>query len=256
MEGKMKNKSIFIIITIFVFTFLQLKSQDNSSFLGKRVSLNFSGTVSPAWMNPSLFSDNKDKIKLYAFNFDICPNVEVIIWKEGSVGVVYHWYKTKFSYSQNIWIPDDNLSGTGKTIFLDITPEISVQGFGIYYKQYLSDISFNYSRASVGNVRAPIGTYMRFQYDNFSYSTKNEENIGTLKGNLNAAKIEIGHDYIFFDKIRFSTGLYVGATFCKISKDGFLEELNFEETIKRHINNRLFFHYLAGASVSIGFFIF
>ena len=259
---KIKKLKICLLAICCVCSFSQLKSQDNISFLGKRVSLNFSGTVSPALANPSIFTDETNKTKAYFFNFDICPNVEAIVWKEGSVGAVYHWYKTKYTFHNWIYLYTDPLTGMSYHANINETSEIKVQGFGIYYKQYLPAIFFgdmSSEHAPIGEVRAPIGTYMRFQYDNYSYLSKMENKYinATLKGNINAAKIEIGRDYVFFDKIRFSTGMSVGAMFCKISREEFgIENFTNEEKMKRYINNRLFFQYLVGASVSVGFFVF
>jgi len=237
----MKNK-IFVIILLLVFivSFTNLKAQENSSFLGKRVLFNFSTTISPSWFSPTFFFKNET---IFTFNFDICPNVEVIVWQKGTVGAVYHWHKTRYN------------SGYSKIINNGYSPirlELNVQGFGIYYKQYI--------RAN--NSRAPIGTYFRFQLDDFICSTKMLDK-ESLKHNLVAAKIEIGHDYLFWDKLRLSTGLSFGLPFSKfyifydipyIEENSKKEQI--EQNYKDHINKRLLRHYIFGASISIGFLAF
>jgi hypothetical protein len=250
----MKINKLIVVLGLFLVFNSGLQAQ-NGSFMGRRVLFNLTTNFSPAWGNPNFFENSDHWGKYYAFNFDLSPGIELIAWKKGTVGVNYHWFKTKFDYpknqSQNEW--DDLLPFLSNNA---IEANLNVHGFGIYYKQYIGK-----------KARAPIGTYWRFQLDGFFYSTPALQGIG----NLFAFKAEFGRDFLFFDRLRVSAGFSLGIPFCA------WKELNYNysgnnpflllarisgsyydnsATMGDYVNARLFGHYYIGFVLSVGVLAF
>jgi hypothetical protein len=218
-------------------------AQGNGSFMGRRMLFNFAVNFSPAWGNPNFFNNSSHWQKYYAFNYDISPGMEVIAWKKGTVGAVYHWFKTKFDYPLDVNSLND---------YSIMVAPLNVHGIGIYYKQYIGR-----------KARAPIGAYWRFQLDGFFYSAH------ALTGNLFAFKTEFGHDFLFFDRLHVSTGFSFGLPFCRLRYANYGNDSSFpffmrvmnifnEEsgTLNDYANARLSGHYCIGFVLSIGLLTF
>jgi hypothetical protein len=243
----MKINRLIIVLGLFLVLSGALQAQ-NSSFMGRRVLFNLTTNFSPAWGNPNFFDNSNYWEKYYAFNFDFSPGVELIAWKKGTVGANYHWFKTKFDYPdrfQNRWSS------------IAAVADLNVHGFGIYYKQYIGK-----------KARAPIGTYWRFQFDGFFYSAPALQ----VSGNLFAFKAEFGHDFLFFDRLRVSTGISFGIPFCSWTKldynysgsnpflimAGGLSSAFGDDSATQndYVNARLFGHYYIGFILSVGVLAF
>jgi hypothetical protein len=241
----MKINKLAIALGLFLGVCGSSWAQSNGSFLGRRVLFNFTTNFSPAWGNPNFFDNSDHWQRYYAFNFDISPGVEVIAWKKGTVGAVYHWFKTKFDYPEYL----NSFEG-----YSPVEAPLNVHGFGIYYKQYIGRKS-----------RAPIGTYWRFQLDGFFYSAQASSSV---TGNLFAFKAEFGHDFLFFDRLRVSAGFSFGLPFCRWRYMnygqgssprylGFLGVFDDDSgALNDYVNARLLGHYYIGFVLSIGILAF
>lgn len=236
----MKKRVLFFsIVILFGITTLQAQ---NGSFMGKRVIFNMGASFSPAWFKPGVFYDEtNDKCPWYSFNYTLSPNIEIIAWRLGTVGVNYHYFKTKYYYYEKtpdiIWLDSDS---EGKRL-----TDLIVHGFGVNYKQYFT------SRA-----RAPMGTFIKFQLDGFFFEHPRSFEEPTLidKSNLFAFKLEFGHDFLFFNRLRFSTGLSLGIPFGGYNAffSTFLGDVSAEDYAK----NRILGHYWLGFTVNVGFLAF
>ena len=235
----MKKQGLILLCIIVLFGTSLLQAQ---GFMGKRVIFNMGASLSPAWLNPSALNENPDRIMWHAFNYTLSPNIEVIAWKLGTVGASYHFFKTKYIYYEETDIISlDPISDFGALA------DLTSHGLGLYYKQYFS------SRA---RARAPMGTFIKFQLDGFFFKHPHsfEKHTTTDNSNLWGCKIEFGHDFLFFNRLRFSTGISLGSTFggYKPFSIVFLGDASAEDYAK----NRILGHYWLGFTVSIGFLAF
>jgi hypothetical protein len=237
----MKKKRLLFCIVIF-FTTSLLQAQ-NGSFMGKRIIFNMGASFSPAWRNPNFMDNSEHHYKWYSFNYTLSPNIEIIAWKLGTVGVGYHFFKTKYEYEY--FVADEDpfnesfLWGNWKTQLDDLTSH----GFAVYYKQYFT------SRA-----RAPMGAFVKFQLDGFFFKYPDNPESQTMDtGNLFAFKFEFGRDFLFFNRLRFSTGLSLGVPFGGYK--GLFNVFN-TESIEESAKTRILGHYWLGFTVNIGILAF
>ncbi|MDR0368182.1 MAG: hypothetical protein LBH82_03455 [Bacteroidales bacterium] len=219
-------------------------SSQAQGYMGKRFIFNMGASLSPAWIQPTaIFGEYENSAPWYAFNYTLSPNVECIVWKLGTAGICYHFFKTKY-YAYYVYRSENS--------FLDFDvkekiEDLNVQGLGIYYKQYFSSRS-----------RAPMGTFLKFQIDDFFFKYPDGDNYQSLStGTLLALKFEYGHDFLFFNRLRFSTGLSLGTTFGGY-KELFFPELFFktEASVLGDAKARILGHYWLGFTVGIGFLAF
>jgi len=238
----MKKNRLLLICTIVLFG-ISMSQAQNTGYMGKRVIFNMGTSFSPAWINPSLLHDDSDaRPPWHAFNYTLSPNIEIIAWRLGTVGASYHFFKTKYFYYKEtdystIWL--DSIYDTERLA------DLTVHGFGVFYKQYLGSRS-----------RAPMGTFLKLQVDGFFFKHPHSDDAPTImdKSNLFACKIEFGHDFLFFNRLRFSTGMSLGSTFggYKTLIDTYFEQYSVEQYAK----GRILGHYWLGFTVNVGFLAF
>ena len=241
-----KRGFLFCLIILLGVSILQAQ---NGSFMGKRFIFNMGASFSPAWIQPSIWYDGSgdSKAPWYAFNYTLSPNIEIIAWKLGTVGVGYHFFKTKYEYEY--FVPQENGSSNyydyGSGEFKQELLDLTSHGFGVYYKQYFASRS-----------RAPMGTFMKFQLDGFFFKYPLSYESRTMtNGNLFAFKFELGRDFLFFNRLRFSTGLSLGIPFggYKVLFDKYVfADVPIEESVK----TRILGHYWLGFTVNIGLLAF
>jgi hypothetical protein len=169
---------------------------NNSSFVGRRVALNFSTSFSPAWNNPNFFENSRQWKKYYAFNYTLIPSLEAVVWRLGMAGAEYCWFNTRFSYTYPV-------EQSGQIMYYDHTDRLTVHGFGVFYRQYFGEKS-----------RAPMGWHAKLGLNMLFYNA--ELNILARdpfkeKGRLYVLNVGIGYDYLFFNRLR--VGLSADAGF-------------------------------------------
>ncbi|MDR3046165.1 MAG: hypothetical protein LBU51_00940 [Bacteroidales bacterium] len=242
----MKNKlRLFLISILLITATLQINAQENSSYMGNRVLFDFSTTFSPSWLYPNFFENSDHWRKYYSFNYDITPSIEIIVHRKGSVGALYHFCKTKFEYFY-----DDDFTNYSYDTGID-AGNITVHGFGIFYKQYVGSAA-----------RTPFGTYFKFQFDGFFYNAVCSLPFEQIsKGYLFATKAAIGHDFLFFDRLRVSTAFSLGIPLT--GWKGIFETIGSsydassgKSNVQGFINNRLAGMYFFGFEVHIGLLAF
>lgn len=123
--------------------------QDKKSigFLGKRFLVGFDLKLSPAWFT----SNYEGKHGGFCFDYDLSPNIEFVINKSLTMGVGYHYFKTKFDYVEDDFSYSEN-SGYNSP------GDISVSGFNLFFKTYIDD-------------HAPLGYYYKCQIDVLKYKS-------------------------------------------------------------------------------------
>ncbi len=180
--------------------FLFPSNAQNTGFMGKRVLINMGAEFSPAWEKPNFFNNPDHYGKWYSFNYTLSPSVECIAWRLGTVGVAYHYFNTKYYYpgEWNGYIDLDEEYNDEEPI-----ADLKAHGFGIFYKQYLG------SRA-----HAPIGPYVKFQFDGFFYKHPYSlDDLSMVKDRIFACKFEFGNDFLFFNMLHLSTAFSLGVPF-------------------------------------------
>jgi len=241
------------VFVVFALSMPCLTAQ-NTGYMGKRVIVNMGAELSPAWVRPAheKFNFNNEYL---AFNCILSPSIEIITSKRGTAGIVYHYLNTRY-----------NAPSTSKFIiteeewedFHNVVEKLKANGFGIFYKQYMGD-----------NGRAPIGPYFRFQFDGFFFKCPDSyenEAIIQISDHLFAAKIEIGNDFLLFNRLRLSTGFSLGFPFSGYKGLGydnegfFFEIFNWDgvgyEQPKEYAKSRILGAYWIGFTINIGFLAF
>ena len=241
------------------------------NFLGNHVILNMEGYFSPAWLNPNPVSSGwnmSDGAKRYlGLNYILSPNIELMVWKKGTVGVGYDYYNSPFKGSDcrlRIGYP---YYGSTDWREAELSGNVIAHGFNAYYKQYLGDRF------------APLGHYLKFQFDGFFYrykmdtegllmgiiegTTEPYEEIIENKGNLFGMKLEYGYDFILLNRLKLTLGASIGTTFggyqvafARIKDRG---SLYYEESTLHYDNyarSRILGAYCFGLKLGIGFIPF
>jgi hypothetical protein len=255
--------------------------------MGKRFVVNADGWLSPCWFSPNA----KGSIGYLKFNYIIEPSIEFAVAKKMAVGVAYLYTPERkfpvriyangavnFQYPQYIirvpfYFDDENYNNTFKT-----------HGIGLYYKYYFGS-----------NSRAPLGYFIKTEFDCFFYKYevgavnlnqyidkkdlpddfKDYSNVVYAgekgKGNIGGFKFEFGRDFLFFNRLRLSTGIGFGITFGgfqinpfnKKDKRKYLYSFNEDEYITsnivkptEYINGQLLGMYWFGLRVGLGFLAF
>jgi len=216
------KKIFFIFITVCV----SAASFSQVGYMGKRFLINADGWVSPCWFVPN----SNGNTGFLPFNYFLEPGVEFVISKKMSIGATYlNTRESKFpavyangkmdfpypSYNiqKDFYIDGNNHNSTFKT-----------HGVGLYYKYFFGRKSF-----------APIGYFVKAELNYFFYNYKidavdamkyvNEIPNGyedyshilyegeSGKGSIGGIKVEVGRDFLFFNRLRLSTGIGFGVTF-------------------------------------------
>lgn len=223
----------FFTILVLLIACNPIFSQNKISYpghMGKRVLINAELSMAPNFGKIPNFNGNT---KYWAFNYLLCPNIEVIVHRKGTLGAQFTWFDTKFSISDGNW----------NTVYEDMR----VFGGGIFYKQYFGS-----------DVVAPLGNYFRFSFDVMHYQhLPNPETITRLpaeylqSGLCYGLKAEYGRDFLFCDFLKLDIGLALGVSFPGFGF-GFWKGSYAENTMA----NRVFRNYFLGVKVGIGFLAF
>ena len=247
----MKKQGLILFCIIVLLGTSQLQAQ---GFMGKRVMFNMGASLSPAWFNPSALNEDPQELVWHAFNYTLSPNVEVIAWKLGTVGASYHFFKTKYFYHYLIKTADGDKYRQDTYAERLKLEDLTSHGVGLFYKQYFPSRS-----------RAPMGTFMKFHLDGFFFKHPISYTDQTMKNSsLFAFKIEFGKDYLFFDRLRFSTGFSLGIPFggydalleSNESIENIMMYLGDVKPVESYAKTRILGHYWLGFTVSIGFLAF
>ncbi|MDR2867937.1 MAG: hypothetical protein LBV46_00145 [Bacteroidales bacterium] len=242
----MKNRlQIILIFSLIIFSFSELFAQKNGSYMGNRVLFNFGTELSPAWSKPNFFKNSEHWRKYYSFNYVISPGIEIIAHKRGTVGAVYHYCTSRFDYKYddgNAYWYENRLTAVG---------DLTSHGFGVFYKQYFG----NYSRA-------PFGAFIKFQFDGFFYKAQCPLPYPeVVTGKMFGLKIAIGHDFLFFDRLKVSTAFSIGTPLSNWS--GLLRSSKFfgigldrGASVNDYIDSRIFGLYFFGCEMNIGLLAF
>lgn len=191
------------------------------NYLGNHVILNMEGFFSPAWLNPNPVSsgwDIEEAAQRYlGLNYILSPNIELMVWKKGTVGVGYNYYNSPFKGKDcRLRVGHQYYGGTDWRE-AELHGNVIAHGFNAYYKQYLGDRF------------APLGHYLKFQFDGFFYRYKMDteglqmgivtgttdpyEEIIENKGSLFGMKFEYGYDFILLNRLKLTLGASLGTTF-------------------------------------------
>lgn len=224
-------KKWIILITIIVL-FTATSNAQKVGHLGKRFLVNFDCTFSPSYFQP----DFNGYHGYFQFNYRVNPGIEFIFSRKRTIGVTYTFSKTQFCPSLNLFQHSI------------LYPDLFIQGFGINYKKYID----YYSKS-----KAPYGTYIMLSVNRIYYNYYSDI-IGNGKGKTVALQLELGYNYLLFDRLRLSWGVAIGGTI-----DGFF--VNLDGVVPVGLNpdgpdsfakNRLFGTYFFGTKIGIGFLAF
>ena len=240
-----RTNKVFLFVVVLMLSIPCLTAQ-NTGYMGKRVSVNMGTEFSPAWKRPVCnINFDKEKYNFLAFNCILSPSIEIIATKKSTAGVAYHYLKTKYNtprqYLEDSWFHDDTVS------YDNIMENLTAHGFGIFYKLY--------------PIKAPIGPYFKFQFDGFFYQCVDSyyDRTTMMSDKLFAMKIEFGNDFLFFDRLRFSTGFSLGVPF------GGFKGMHWDNTwldysqrhpLHEYARSRILGAYWLGFTVNIGFLAF
>ena len=153
------------------------------------------------------------------FFFSYSPNIEFILLKNVSIGLAATYFSDKISvyYSSQ----DYNLL------------PFTVVGAGIFYKQYLNRNDDFY--------QAPFGVYFNFRFDYLKYYLEFPTYV--YDNFVLGTRVELGVDYLVWDRVRLSWGLSFGISssfvnqFISFQNSNYVSQLTprlNEETIRRY----------------------
>jgi len=247
-----RRNSLMVFIAILLL--MPCLTAQNTGYMGKRIILNMGAEFSPAWRRP--VCDMNFPNKYLSFNTILSPSIEIITHRTGTAGVVYHYLKTKynvpFSY-EKLFYDDYREEFYYKTIYEEKVNDLTSHGFGLFYKQYI-------------NGRAPMGPYLRLQFDGFFFKCPDSFEGGyvEMKDQLFAMKLEFGNDFLLFNRLRLSTGFSFGLPFGGFKAlrydnpwgDIFNWNASGYDDINEYARSRILGAYWLGFTVGIGFLTF
>ena len=246
-----RRRNNFLLFVFLCFAW-GLTAQ-NTGYMGKRVIVNMGAEFSPAWIRPVSEKLTFDS-KYLSFNAILSPNIEIIAHKSGTAGAVYHYLNTRYNTPSEGAFP--TVSEDGYTTFegtYTIVEKLTSHGFGVFYKQYM--------RFADG--RSPMGAYIKAQFDAFFFQCPSSYDNRTdmMSAQLFAMKIEIGNDFLLFNRLRLSTGFAFGVPFSGykgLGYDNYLFDngLYSDKEISDYAKSRIFGAYWLGFTVGIGFLAF
>jgi hypothetical protein len=249
--------------------------------MGKRLMINADTWVTPAYVRPN-YAGEKGFLK---FNYILEPSIELAIAEKSTIGVGYLNTKGRFPVFPYAVGQVEIFSG-GHTVYKSfyITNVITdntfnSHGVGIFFKQYIGEQSF-----------AHLGHFVKAELDCFFYSYEIDEiNIadyitsppanysGVLfpqtkaNGSVLGFKVEIGHDFLFFSRLKLSTGLSFGLTFKGMDmspmkttvKEEYKYLFSFNDVYKdmvtppiNNVNGQILGMYWFGLRMGVGFLAF
>lgn len=221
-----------VLIIIYLSFFCSSVSAQNVGHLGKRFLFNWDVTFSPSYKHP----DFKGYFGYLKYNYRMTPSVEFILSKKISVGALVSYTTTMFSPTIEIF----NHSVLH-------TP-VDVRGYGLFFKDYFSTSKDNH---------APYGSYFMVSATRLNYHYRGIVGEGT--GVNYAFQLEIGYNYLLFNRLRLTWGASIGATtsWYYFGFDGdFIPNLKKLKTINDFAENRIFATYMFGTKIGIGILAF
>lgn len=236
----------------------------NIGYMGQHVLFNAQGALSPSWFKPNPLTPclnehiTSNGLRRYlGLNYILSPNMEVIVWRKGSLGAGYNYFNSPFNGNIGRDFP---LTTPYFSEYYAIDGIVEAHGFNLFYKQYM------------GETRAPLGAYAKFTFDGFfyHYNCKNElpSWINTYypefkedKGMLFGLKVEFGYDYLFFNRLRLSAGVSFGSTFggYDVLGSSFKDNPTYYDpkiTVHSFAQNRILSAYWFGIQLGLGFLAF
>jgi hypothetical protein len=253
--------------------------------MSKHFVVNADGWLSPCWFAPNA----SGSIGYLKFNYIFEPGIEFVVAKKAAIGAAYLYtpehkfpvrisangtvnFKTpQYTISKQFYIDEKNYNNTFKT-----------HGVGLYFKYYFGS-----------NSRAPLGYFIKTEFDYFFYDyTVGEIDANKYideipagykdfsyvlypeehgKGGIGGLKFEVGRDFLFFNRLRVSTGIGFGLTFGGFQTNPFNEnskrkyiydfnnyEYNKPNIIKptEFVNGQMLGMYWFGLRMGIGFLAF
>ena len=198
-------------------------------YMGRRVLFNMEMSMAPGLKRVPNFQGDK---RYWAFNYLLQPNLEVIAWRNGTVGAKFIWFDTKFE-TYDDWNYDY------------VSRDLRVYGGGVFCKVYLG-------RGAV----APIGQFLRFHFD-YMRAMYDVPAVGgdyTYKEGKNCYgfRLEYGRDFFFCDFLKLNIGMSVGLSFPGIYLLKFREDME----VWQRAANRVVWNYFFGVNVGVGFLTF
>jgi hypothetical protein len=186
-------KTRLLIILVCMTTIITANSQ-TAGYLGKRFVVNLDADFSmgyPISYDYNMgFTGNNGYL---SFNCILSPHIEYTLTQKVAVGAMYHFFGTKF-----------NGNYCKETIYDNITLPDYIKlygnGAGLYFKFYMYHDN-----------HAPFGLYTKFQFDWYHYQF-DAYSFGPRSGNVFGGRVELGYDYLFFERLRLSWGVSVGLT--------------------------------------------
>ncbi len=253
-----------VAILSFVLLGVSLFAQ-NPGYMGRHVIFNMEGYLSPAWLKPTQISEaltakgmKNSSVRYLSMNYILSPNVEVIVWKKGTVGAGYNYFKSPFDFKSNFSLeetaPLSPYDAYYNDVYVSGRADIVAHGFNVFYKQYIR------------KTMAPMGHYFKFTFDGFFYKYQGRSNdidglfispevLSQMKGKgmLFGLKAEYGYDYLLFDFLKLSMGVSVGATF-----GGYKAILQDSRSLPMtsFANSRVLGAYFFGIKLGVGFLTF
>jgi len=248
-------------VCIVLLCSISCLTAQNTGYMGKRVIVNMGTEFSPAWKRPNFANNPNFHYKWYSFNYILSPGIEIIVHKRGTVGAVYHYLNTKYNTPRTKeggkwFFILDTKGQISDSIYFDkpSVDNLTAHGFGIFYKQYMK----------YADGRAPAGPYIKLQFDAFFFKCPDtyfyDRTFNMVPDQLFAAKIEIGNDFLLFNRLRLSTGFSFGLPFGGFKGLYYDNELfDMLKTGSEHVpineyaRSRILGAYWLGFTVNIGF---
>ena len=259
----MMKKTILLTLALFfgVACFAQ-----GPGYMGKHFFINAECRLSPSWLSPNplsnalaeRFPENKEAQRYLGLNYFVNPSIEMIITENSTVGLGYNFYRSPFE--GRVWRDyqdvDDGWYHNYMSWDVNFTGTLTAHGFSAFYKIYPFD-------------SYPFDYYLKFTLDGFFYHFDLDQpmpeslvryfpEMGKDHGALFGARFEFGRDYLFFNTLRFSMGLSMGATF-----GGFKATSPFDKfenadkcTPDNYARNRILSAYWFGLKVGLGVLAF
>jgi len=222
MEEKVmqRKRNSLIVFVVFVLSISGLHAQ-NTGFMGKRVVLNMGAEFSPVFRNFYVHED----FKYFQFNYFLSPNIEVITTKRATVGLVYHYFNTVY---EPFWV--------------DVSEDLTTHGFGVFYKFSMTD-----------GKRALVGPYFKAQFDGFFFNSsyRDRDGITEMSDRLFAVKLELGKDFLLFNRLHLSSGVSFGLPF-----SGYKTIHSNADDVSDYAKTRIFGAYWFGFTVNVGLLAF
>jgi len=207
-----------VVVVVFVLSISCLHAQ-NTGFMGKRVIINMGAEFSPVFRNSYVH----DQFKYFQFNCILSPNIEVITTKRATAGVVYHHFRTKY---EPFWGESEDLT---------------THGFGVFYKFSIAN-----------GKRALVGPYLKAQFDGFFFNCPSyNDEITEMSDRLFAVKVELGKNFLLFNRLHLSSGVSFGVPF-----GGYKVITDAGKSVSDFAKTRILGAYWFGLTVNIGFLAF